>query len=176
MKNKLCNLYSTHSYFFPIKLVLASLLLLSLTGCSGIFSRKPTPEVLETATQVCVNYIKAVTSGESKAILQFPFILWPEYLASHGANFTIEQYGKQLRSFVARYRADDIEHNPLLNLRIVDIRQSEDDLFFSLEKANLKAAPRITFHLRWDGAAWKLVGDNIFGSDGLFAALSAEQN
>lgn len=145
-----------------------SLLLLFLsvaTGCSSLVYRA-TPEAKRTVVLVCNDYLTNVVRGDLNKLNQM--VAWPEYLEEGGGRFTKRDFAQQVRSLKKRWSNDA---HPLLGLQVTDISVGEFRAEVDLVKNGDPQKERIKVKLLWDGSAWVIVGDNLFGIDKRFSKL-----
>lgn len=145
-------------------LVLLLSLLLSSSACSTL-SKPPESRLLKaTVVTVSANYLQQIAKAELRHLNSL--VNWNVYLSKSKEGVTKQSYSSQVRAL-----ANSFHHNnhPLLGLSISEIEIDDDFAEITLNKESVEKSDDIWIHLAWNGTAWLVIDDNLFGPGALIS-------
>ena len=145
----------------------AAFLLVALfsAGCSAL-TYKATPEAKRTVVLVTNEYLTSIVRADLNKLNQM--VAWPEYLEESHGRFTKRDYARQVMSLKNRWSNQD---HPLLGLQVSDVSVGEYNAEVELKKKSATDDSPIKIRLLWDGNAWAIISDSLFGVDKRFSKL-----
>ncbi len=151
-------------FIFGLMLRLLPLCLLSLSACSTFSKPRQSRLLKATVVSVSANYLRQVARGELRHLNSL--VNWNVYLSKSKDGVSKKSYSDQVRALGQKF--SHLDH-PLLGLGISDIEIDDDFAEITLNKEAVEDAPDIWIRLAWNGTAWLVIDDNLFGPDGLIA-------
>ncbi len=145
-----------------MKRILLPLLLL-LTSCSTLFPERGTPESKMAVLRMTNDYLTSVLTAKIQKLGDF--VLWGSYLEDR--KITKEEVLSEIEQAKKLF---PLAEHPLSNLQPTAIEIRNDDAEVKLKKGGVATAPEISIRLLWGAGGWIVVGDNLFGKDGVVTA------
>ena len=154
-----------------VSLTIALGFLFFSSGCSNMFgpSKDEVAGAKAAALHVSADYLRYLITKDYKQMESI--VIWKPFLELRNPPMTVQEFNKQLKAF-HDYPWTPKTH-PLSSLDVVKINVSEDITDVTLRKFHNLNAPEIKIELLWVGRGWRVMSDNLFGVDGLFADLEA---
>ena len=131
----------------------------------------PSVEFQQVVVRVSADYLNHVVRGDWKNIEGI--VLWDDYLANKGGDFTKPIYYKQLEQLSGTLKKIPPAAHPLLNLDLMDVKSNTERTAAKVYYRKFKEpeSPQIVVNLTWVGRGWLIDGDSIFGDDELASEL-----
>lgn len=149
-----------------VALITGLIVCAGVLGCSVIRPYRPTPEVKRTVVLVTTDYLTSVVKGDLNRLSQM--IVWSEYLGDGSTRFTKAEFASQVLSLKNRWPLND---HPLIGLAVTGLDIDERRAVVDLQKPKTSSDERIRVELLWDGTAWYVTGDSLFGVNKRFSHL-----
>ncbi len=137
-----------------------TLLMVFFAGCSLVGSPKPTPEMKGAVFNVAKQYLEFIVRNDFNSVQQM--ISWPDF---HERGVDQQRVYKELTATKGKWSGND---HPLVGLKVLNLDVKGDRAEIKLQKAEQKDAPQIGIVMIWNGRGWLIVGDTIFGPQGLY--------
>lgn len=141
-----------------LPMLLVSCLL--FTGCTLINQPKPTPEMKGAVFNVAKQYLEFIVRNDFNSVQQM--ISWPDF---HERGIEQQRVYKELTATKGKWAGND---HPLVGLKVVSLDVKGDRAEILLQKAEQEDTPKIGIVMIWNGRGWLIVGDTIFGPQGIY--------
>ena len=146
-----------------IRFLFLTFLLLLLSACS-LSRSQGTPAAKQTVIAVATQYLGHIVMNDRHKI--DGMVLWLDFLDNSSGTVTKEICFAQMQAAANRF---DQSNHPLVHLTIHEVQVRGDNAAIILQKHGDPKAKKIEITLRWIGNGWLIVGDNIFGTEGVLA-------
>lgn len=145
--------------------VLFVVLLSSLLGCTAIKGTKVSNEQKVVVVRVAAEYLENIVQANTGAL--DVLVYWDRYLPEQ-VPLTKKLYFNQV---YALQKKATPENHPLVHLDLQEVSISGNDAVVEFQKFKDTKAPMIIIKLHWDGNAWLIEDDSLFGQRGLLSTL-----
>lgn len=136
-----------------------------VVGCSTIKSSKVSNEQKVVVVRVAAEYLENIVQANTGAL--DVLVYWDRYLPEQ-VPLTKKLYFDQV--YALQQKATP-ENHPLVALDLSEVSISGNDAVVEFQKFKNAKAPTITIKLHWDGNAWLIEDDSLFGQRGLLSTL-----
>ncbi len=138
-------------------LLVVSLLTMSV-ACSPFAKKEKSMILKATVVSVAANYLRQIARVELRHLNSL--VNWNVYLKKSKNGFKKTDYSAQVRALNKKFGATN---HPLFGLGISDVEIDDDFAEITLKKDDSKDDIDIWIRLAWNGSAWLVIDDNLFG-------------